>query len=175
MGGEELRVIAQGKFLRFVNLNGWEYVDRPNISGIVMIAPVTDDGKIVLVEQYRPPLRARVLELPAGLIGDIAGKEEEELLEGTRRELLEETGYEAGELIHIGAGPISPGLTDESVNVFVARKLRKVAAGGGDAKESIEVHEVPIAHIHEFLATKERAGCKIDLKIFMGLYFAERK
>ncbi len=174
MSDADVRVIAQGRFLRFVDLKGWEYVDRPNISGIVMLAPVTDDGKIVLVEQYRPPLRARVVELPAGLIGDIAGKEGEDLREGARRELLEETGYEAGELIHMGAGPISPGLTDETVDVFVARKLRKVAAGGGDAKESIEVHEVPIARIREFLAERERAGCKVDLKIFMGLYFIER-
>ncbi len=174
MSDDELRVIARGRHLRFVERKGWEYVDRPGIGGIVMIAPVTDDGKLVLVEQYRPPVGARVVELPAGLVGDEAGKEGEGLLEGARRELLEETGYEAGELVRIGAGPISPGLSDEYVNVFVARKLRKVAAGGGDAKESIEVHEVPIAEVRAFLDGKERAGRMVDLKVFMGLYFAER-
>ncbi len=174
MESGEPRVIALGRHLRFVERKGWEYIDRPGIGGIVMIAPVTDDGKLVLVEQYRPPVAARVIELPAGLVGDEAGKEDEGLYAGARRELLEETGYEAGELVRIGAGPISPGLSDEYLNVFVARKLRKVAPGGGDAKESIEVHEVPIPELPAFLAAKERAGRLVDLKIFTGLYFAER-
>ena len=73
------RVIAKGRYLTFVNDGGWEYVTRPGVAGVVVIVAVTEDRKLVLVEQYRAPVHRRVIELPAGLVGDIAGKSDESM------------------------------------------------------------------------------------------------
>lgn len=129
----------------------WEYVRRTGVSGVVAILAITDAGNVVLVEQHRIPVGQRVLELPAGLAGDIQGSEDEPLVEAAKRELLEETGYTASEWVDLGIGPASAGLTSETIHFFGARGLQKVGAGGGDASEDIEVREVPLAEIREHL------------------------
>jgi 8-oxo-dGTP pyrophosphatase MutT (NUDIX family) len=85
--------VYEGRHLSMFNRGGWEYAKRNTARPAVGIVAVTDDGKVVLVEQHRPPVGRNVIELPAGLSGDIAGSEEETLLEAAQRELLEETGY----------------------------------------------------------------------------------
>jgi 8-oxo-dGTP pyrophosphatase MutT (NUDIX family) len=90
---QDRRILAEGKFLRLVVENGWEWVERRNTQGAVVIAAITEHNEIVLIEQYRIPLAARVIELPAGLAGDEPGSRHEALIEAARRELLEETGY----------------------------------------------------------------------------------
>ena len=92
---EELKVLAEGRHLRLVSRGRWEYVERPKVTGIVIIVAVTRENNVVLVEQNRPPVGGRVIELPAGLAGDIAGSESEAMEEAARRELLEETGVVA--------------------------------------------------------------------------------
>src|SRR5580704_13589060 len=89
------RTLFEGKHIRMVARGDWEYAERKNVTGIVAIIAVTAEGKLLLVEQYRPPLGKTVIELPAGLAGDIAGQEGEAMVTAARRELLEETGYEA--------------------------------------------------------------------------------
>src|SRR5690606_33221547 len=83
-------IMAEGRFLRMVREDGWEWVQRTRISGVVVVAAVTPEGKVLLVEQHRPPVGGRVLEMPAGLAGDIAGQEDEALETAARRELEEE-------------------------------------------------------------------------------------
>ena len=100
-------VLANGKHLRFMRKGTWEYADRLGVSGIVGIIAVTGDGKLLLVEQYRPPVNANVIELPAGLAGDEPGRADESLLAAARRELQEETGYLAESLSIVAAGPVS--------------------------------------------------------------------
>ncbi len=168
-------VVAEGKFLRMVRKGHWEYVERVNVTGIVGLVPITDDGKIVLVEQYRPPVCAAVVELPAGLVGDVPGQETEALAAGARRELLEETGYAAGELRAVAMGAASAGSTSEIMTFFLATGLRKISAGGGDGGEDIIVHEVPLSAAPAWLAAKAAAGAVIDLKVYAGLYFANTK
>src|SRR3546814_13121516 len=68
--------LHRGKFLRLVRDRHWEYVTRVNSSGAGFIAALTDAGEVVLVEQYRLPLHARTIELPAGMIGDEDRSEE---------------------------------------------------------------------------------------------------
>ena len=91
--GKQREVIAATRHLQLVRRGGWEYVERPNVTGIVVIVPVTRDGELVLIEQYRVPVDRPVIELPAGLAGDVPGTEGERLEAAARRELLEETGY----------------------------------------------------------------------------------
>ena len=93
-----VQVLGQGKYLRLLVKGTWEYTERVGVSGIVGIVPVTDAGELVMVEQFRMPLGRRVVELPAGLAGDIEGQRDEALESAAARELEEETGYRAGRL-----------------------------------------------------------------------------
>ena len=105
--------LHQGRFLEMFELEGWEYVDRIGSSGVVVILAVTDANELVLVEQHRIPVGSRVIELPAGLAGDLPDAEDEDFKEAARRELLEETGYEAENIKFLCEGPPTAGLTSE--------------------------------------------------------------
>ena len=69
-----------GEFLALVREGHWEYVERVNATGAAIIVAVTDDAKLLLVEQYRIPCHARTIEMPAGLIGDETGTDDEPIL-----------------------------------------------------------------------------------------------
>ena len=167
---EQAIVRWEGRFLRVVQDGRWEYADRVHTTGAVVIVAVTDDGQLILTEQYRIPVGRRVLELPAGLVGDLAAHATEEFAEAARRELLEETGYAAQDLRSLASGPPSAGLASELVAFFQAGSPRRVAAGGGDAHEEIQVHEVPLAGIDAWLRRRQAEGVLVDPKIYAGLY-----
>ncbi|WP_166820419.1 NUDIX hydrolase [Thalassoroseus pseudoceratinae] len=161
---------AHGKYLRLLRESGWEYVDRVGVTGIVAMIPVTDDGKIVLIEQFRAPVGKRVVEIPAGLVGDQPGSETPAL--AAKRELLEETGYKARRMKKVTEGPPSAGLSTEVVTFYLATGLTKVEDGGGDGSEDIEIHEVPLDDIDNWLKRRAK-GRYIDPKVYTGLYFAK--
>jgi ADP-ribose pyrophosphatase len=169
---DKQRVLAQGRYLTFIAEEGWEYVIRPGVTGVVVIVPITADRRLVLVEQYRRAVHKRVIELPAGLVGDVAGQGGESLHTAAVRELEEETGYRADEMALLAAGPIAVGVSDEEVSFFHARGLTRVGAGGGDATEDITVHEIPLAELPSFFAAQQRAGLGVDPKIYAGLFLA---
>jgi ADP-ribose pyrophosphatase len=166
-----LEILHAGHHLSLVSRGHWEFVTRHGATGVVAIVAVTEDAKLVLVEQTRPPLGQKVIELPAGLSGDIVGEEAESLVTAARRELLEETGYEAQDAKLLTEGPSSAGLTNEMISFFLMSRLRKVAAGGGDASEDIVVHEVPLAALPEWLEERRHSGWAIDPKIYVGLFW----
>lgn len=166
-----IEIIAEGKYLRLIRKNDWEYIERRNISGIVGIVAVTDEGNLVLVEQFRPALGKAVIELPAGLAGDTSASQGEDLTAAACRELLEETGYEASRMEFICEGPPSSGLTNEIITLFMASGLKKTAAGGGDETEDIVIHEVPVGDVRPWLEAQRTNGKLVDLRIYTGLYF----
>jgi ADP-ribose pyrophosphatase len=166
-------VMAAGKYLRLVKRGHWEYADRHTCTGAVAIVAITDERHLLLVEQYRIPLEKNVLELPAGLVGDVPEAQHEELAVAARRELVEETGYEAGEMRWLVAGPSSAGLTSEVIDFFLATNLTRVGAGGGDHQESIVVHEVPLNNVRQWLAERAAAGLLIDPKVYAGLFMLQ--
>jgi ADP-ribose pyrophosphatase len=168
------RVLAEGRFLRLCSQDGWEWAERTNVSAAVVIVAVTMDRELVLVEQYRIPLGRRVIELPAGLVGDVAGSESEELANAARRELFEETGYEAPRIERLIEGPSSAGLSNESYALMLARDARKTGPGGGDAGEDIRVHVVPLDAVESWLDRGRRDGLLICPKIYSALHFAAR-
>jgi len=135
---------------------------------------VTDEGRLVLIEQFRIPVQARVVELPAGLVGDSAGDEGESIETAARRELEEETGYMPWELRELTSGPPSAGMSSEVVTFLLATKLERKGAGGGDHSEAIEVHEVQLAEVPRWLEKRRDRGTLVDPKVYAGLYFAER-
>jgi ADP-ribose pyrophosphatase len=143
------------------------------VSGIVGLIPVTPQRELVLVEQYRVPTGAWVIELPAGLAGDIAGQEHEALELAAARELEEETGYRAGRLQRLLQGPNSAGSSSAQMTFYLADQLTKVGPGGGDEHEDITVHVVAMEKVWPWLQQQQAQGKAIDPKIFAGLWFAE--
>jgi ADP-ribose pyrophosphatase len=167
-GEGEPRVLGRGRYLTLVDDGGWEYVTRPNITGVVVIVAITPDRRLLLVEQWRPAVRSRVIELPAGLVGDVDAHEP--LAAAAARELREETGFTARALVPIGAGPIAVGVSDEVISFFHALDLTRVGPGGGDATEEITVHEVPLGELRSFLSARAAEGLAVDPKIYAGLF-----
>ncbi|QDS99225.1 NUDIX hydrolase [Adhaeretor mobilis] len=165
----ELTTVYEGRHLSMVRRGHWEFATRNTKKPAVGIVAITDQMNVVLVEQFRPPVGRKVVELPAGLAGDIPGSENEALVEAAKRELLEESGYTASEWTDLGSGYSSPGLTDESIVLFLARGLEKTGPGGGDESEDIIVHEVPWTGVVAWLQRRE---AKADLKLLAGLYAA---
>jgi len=170
------KTLGTGRFLHLVEVDRWEYVDRVIATGVVAVAAVTDDARLILVEQFRPPVGRPVIELPAGLCGDDPGAAGEPLAEAACRELLEETGYEvpggSTRLELLLTVPSSAGLTSEVVTIFGARGARQVAVGGGVADENIVVHTPLLAEAADWLLARARAGVLLDPKVFVGLHFA---
>lgn len=166
-------IIGSGNWLQLVRVGKWEWVRRPNTSGVVGIYAFTDEDEVILIEQERASLGpARVLEIPAGLAGDIVGQEDEAMILAAKRELEEETGYVADEWNEVLECPTSPGLTDESIHLYTARSLSKVGEGGGDESEDIEVLRVPLSEFNRFVQSKQKAGVWIDPKVLAVPYFA---
>jgi len=69
--------LYEGKFLSLVSNGRWEFTTRVGTAGVVAIVAVTDDDRVVLVEQFRPPVGKFVVEIPAGLVGDTAAGDSE--------------------------------------------------------------------------------------------------
>jgi ADP-ribose pyrophosphatase len=170
-GSFDIVPVAESKFLRLVRRGSWEFVTRKRSTGVVIIVPLTADRRVIFVEQFRPPVNRRTVEFPAGLSGDLEGSEEESLEEAARRELLEETGYQAGQMKRVFDGPSSAGLTDEMCAIFVATGLIRSGEGGGDETERIDIHEVPLDEAVAFLDERRRAGSMVCARVFAGLYF----
>ena len=147
------------------------FAERKKVSGIVGIVAVTDQNKLILIEQFRAPVNRRVIEIPAGLAGDIAGSEDEKLEIAAERELMEETGYEAREMTRLIDGAVSAGITSEIVTLFRATGLSRTGKGGGDGSEEIEVHEIPVDQVHPWIQEREKSGAIIDFKVYAGLFF----
>jgi len=165
-----MEVIAEAKHLRLLSRRGWEFVERKHITGVVVIVALTPDRRLLLVEQVRPPVDCPVIELPAGLVGDLPGESEESLEEAARRELLEETGYRATRLTRLFHGPLSAGITNEQMTFFFAPDSQHVDAGGGDDSEEITVHAIALDRVPEWLDDQFRQGKAIDPKIYAGLW-----
>lgn len=168
-------ILGQGKFLRLIRRAGWEYVERTSPVRAAFIGAITDAGCLILTSEFRVPIGQSVLGCPAGLIGDLAGQEAESLEAAVKRELLEETGYEAGSVTWMTEGPTSPGQTNEVIAIVLAEGLRKVGAGGGVEGEHIELYEIPLAEVDTWLQDRASEGCLIDPKIYAVLYFIRQR
>ncbi|RJF93409.1 NUDIX hydrolase [Sphingomonas cavernae] len=163
---DPVEIMWHGRFIVAKQEGKWEYVSRArNINAAVIVA--IDDGHVLLVEQYRHPLKAHCLELPAGLVGD---DEEGEAVEiAAARELEEETGYHAEKIELIGRFASSPGMISETFDLVRATGLTRVGEGGGVEDEHITVHRVPVDEVPHFVAAKRNQGFAIDAKMLLLL------
>jgi ADP-ribose pyrophosphatase len=127
----------------------------------VVIIPVTTDDHVLLVRQWRHAANQHLIELPAGLI------DPGETIEATaRRELQEETGHAAGNLVDLTTAYLSPGFTDE-VSTFVLATGCTPVATEHDPDEPLQVARVPLARIPDLLQPGNgiitQAQCMIGL------------
>jgi ADP-ribose pyrophosphatase len=159
----------RGRHLSIVETGGWEHVHRVRGTGVVGIVALTDD-RIVLVEQHRPPVGARVLELPAGLVGD--DDADEPTAVAAARELLEETGFASDRWQRLAELTSSAGLTDERVELWIARGAHRVAPGGGAHDEDVQVHVVPLPELQRFVRARLAAGVLLDPKVLVAVLVA---
>jgi len=168
-------VLWEGRFLRSVLLRyqvrcnssncleerDWEAFERVNCEGVIGIVPLTDRDEVILIRQFRPPVNGYVVELPAGLVD-----EGESFEDAVRRELTEETGYQAGELQFLAEGPMSSGASAEILTVYIATGLIYTGIGVRDETEDIEVIIVPLHSLAARLEELKNDGNHIDLKVY---------
>jgi ADP-ribose pyrophosphatase len=161
--------IGKGAWLDLVRDGTWEYVNRIRGTAVIAIIALTEADEIVLVEQYRPAFKACSIELPAGIVGDEIAFSDEGKLEAARRELEEETGFQASKWEFLYDGASSPGLATEICSVYRATGLSRVASGGGVEGENINVHAVSMRTVSGWLVNKQREGCVVDIKLWGAL------
>ncbi|MEQ8768143.1 MAG: NUDIX hydrolase [Planctomycetota bacterium] len=114
----------------------------------INIVPVTEDDQVVLIEQYRHGIQDFTLEIPGGL----AESHEDDLAEAAGRELLEETGYQAAEIVSLGSCHPNPAMQSNLCHFFLGKGCRKVADLNLDDGEDIHVVTYPVAQIPELVA-----------------------
>ena len=169
-----IETLYKGKFVKPSRSGTWEYAERVNSTGAGFILAVTPEKELVLVEQYRVPMQARTIELPAGIIGD-EGNHGEAVEASALRELEEETGFRGARAEIVISGPVAPGLASEMLHLVRIHDLKRVGDGGGVDNEDITVHVVPLAQVDAWLSEKSREGLLIEPRIYAGLYFLMRE
>lgn len=164
--------LFESRWLGLYRIGTWDFVRRPSSEACVGILAITPAQEIILVEQFRIPVQRRVIEIPAGLVGDEPEFAGEDLADTARRELLEETGYRAGTVVPLIATPTSAGMSSEYTHLFHATDLVRETTGGGVDGENITVHHIPLADLRSWLAAQEAAGKLVDFKIHAALWLA---
>ena len=160
-------IVWQGKYIQVQTLGTWEYVGRTRGVQAAVILAVDDEDHAILVEQYRVPVGAWCLELPAGLVGDEQAGEQVEV--AAARELEEETGYRPARIVNLGRFHASPGMSSEGFTLLRAEGLERVSDGGGVAGEDIVVRRVPLSRVAQFVAERRAAGLQMDAKLLLLL------
>lgn len=139
-----------------------EVVEHAEVAAIV---PVDNEGRVLMVRQYRLPARDVLLEIPAGGVDD-----GETVEAAAQRELREETGYRAERMERIAGFYVSPGYVTEFIHVFLARGLQHDPMEA-DADEDIAVQRVPLSE-----ALRMVDGGEVrDAKSIIGLLLAARR
>lgn len=165
------KTVYEGSFFRLVDKyitgsNGkqgvWETIERTNVSGggAVVIIPVTKDGELIMEKNWRAPIESYVIQFPAGLT-DIQGEPE---LETARRELLEETGYLAHELVPVMSVPLAPAMAPTSAMHYYAPGVEYSGKSTGKDIEEIEVVKVKLEQVGNYLLNLPE-DIQLDLRV----------
>jgi ADP-ribose pyrophosphatase len=170
--GEELRF--RGRILEVVSATyedpdgepfEREVVRHPGAVAVVALREAAGEPEVVLVRQFRVALGRDSLELPAGL-RDVDG---EAPVDTARRELREESGYDAAELVELITVDTAPGFADEQIIVYLATDLRCVGRSADSIEEQLmTVETVPWSGLVDLV----RTGALVDAKTLAGLWAA---
>jgi ADP-ribose pyrophosphatase len=167
----ERTVLCRGSKFDFERLtfetDAGERVEREMVRhpGAVVVVPVLDDGRIVLIRNRRMVVGTTLWELPAGTL-----EADEDPARCAARELEEETGYRARTVDFLGSFYTTPGLTDELMRAYAARGLAPVGQAL-EPGEEIEVRPVPRDEAMRMLDD----GDLMDAKSMLALLLAQRR
>jgi ADP-ribose pyrophosphatase len=145
----------------WTGIGPWEVV-RP--LDAVAVVPLTPSGDVILIRQFRPPVRRAVLEVPAGLL-DVEGEDPRDC---AARELMEETGYRHRSLAPLGGVHTSVGHSSEFVHLFLAETEERPS---GAAEEDVELVRSPFRE----MVARARDGHVEDAKTALGLLLADAR
>ena len=132
--------------------------------GAVAVLPLHDDGSVTMVRQYRAPIEAELLEIPAGL-RDVDG---EDLLATAERELAEEVGLSATSFERLGAFHVAAGITDEVVHLYLATGLAHVDADNqGPEEEAMTVERHPLGDVVAMIERGDVTDAKTIISVLL--------
>jgi len=133
------------------------------------VLPVTKDGQAVLIRQYRHGVQDVMWEIPGGIVED-----DEDPLEGVKREMLEETGYASPKIVQVGRLYPNPAFQTNTMYCFLALDAEKVAGQQLDGAEEIEVHLVPLDQVFPMIQRGEFLHALQVAALFQSLVYLER-
>lgn len=139
-----------------------EIVEHP---GAVAIVPLDDDRNVIMVRQYRKPVEEVLLEIPAGKL-----EKNEDINLCAQRELLEETGYKAKNLIHIMDFYTSPGFSNEKMALFIAAGLEE-SVGRPDEDEIIKKERIPLEKALDMVKNGEIKDAKTIVGLLVSQFY----
>ena len=143
-----------------------EIVDH---SGGVCVVPITDNGEVVMVRQFRKAVESAVLEIPAGKLN--SGENHREC---GIRELEEETGYKSNNVVYLGHIFPSPGFLNEIIHIYLATELHKGEANL-DQDEYLDVEKIPLERVVEMIMNNEINDSKTVVGILTAREYSWKK
>lgn len=130
--------------------------------GGAVVVPVTDEGKIILVTQFRYPFQKELMEFPAGKLD--AG---EDPMKCAERELEEETGFKAGKIKKLGEIYTAPGYCTEILHLYLARELKPGNHNREEGELGMRIYEFTVKEVEDKIAKGEI----VDGKTICGIYY----
>ena len=132
----------------------------------VNVVPVTPQNELVCIRQFRHGNEEITIEIPGGMVDP-----GEDPIVAAARECLEETGFEATELVSLGVLAPNPALFGNRLHTFVAPNVRRVADISNTATEQTEVQLIPMTQVSEFLVSGEIDHALVAATLWRMLYF----
>ncbi|MCR5399456.1 MAG: NUDIX hydrolase [Lachnospiraceae bacterium] len=137
--------------------------------GAVCVVPVTDDGKVIMERQFRYPIDSVITEIPAGKLDS----KDEDRLDAVKRELREETGYEAAEWTDMGIYYPAPAYSDEKITMYLATGLTK-GERDLDEDEFLNIVQIPITELKDDILSGKITDGKTQVAILKAIHFLEQ-
>ena len=159
--GKVFELIRENVTLENGTTTDLEFIEHPGATAII---PFLDDKRIVLLKQYRHALKKYIWEIPAGTLDP-----QEEIISCAKRELIEETGYSAGQWHRLGEITPVPGYSNERIHIFLATELQP-ADQNLDEDEVIQVQALDFLKAFEMIGDGEIQ----DAKSIAGLFLASQ-